>query len=201
MTFSGRDLLVDLGDVSLRSRTGVRSSLRIQYVDGRGEQRDLTVGELRNGPRQVLEVPLEGCATECVLEQLYVTGSNVSVSDVQGELTIRSVEVDHRLARWHLDPGSWRPARPFPVSLVDPPVVLGAGARRGLRLELYLGRLPAGQRGAGRAGQRLRPDHPGRHARRGAGAGHHGRRAPRPRRSAAPGSRWPTRPRRSPASR
>ena len=144
-TFAGKQLLVDLGDVSLHSRTGVRSSLRIQYVDGRGEQRDLTVGELRNGPRQVLEVPLEGCARECVLEQLYVTGSNVSVSDVQGELTIRSVEVDHRLARWHLDPDSWRPARPFPVSLVDPPVVLGVGAAGGgLRLELYLGRLPAG---------------------------------------------------------
>ena len=134
--------------MSLRSRTGVRSSLRIQYVDGRGEQRDLTVGELRNGPRQVLEVPLEGCATECVLEQLYVTGSNVSVSDVQGELTIRSVEVDHRLARWHLDPDSWRPARPFPVSLVDPPVVLGAAPRAaGCGSRLYLGRLPAGQRG------------------------------------------------------
>ena len=39
ITFTGTDLLVDVGDVSLRSRTGVRSSLRIQYVDGRGEQR------------------------------------------------------------------------------------------------------------------------------------------------------------------
>ena len=146
VTFSGTDLLVDLGDVSLRSRTGVRSSLRIQYVDGRGEQRDLTVGELRNGPSQVLETRIEGCETRCVLEQIYVTGSNVSVSDVQGELTIRSVEIDHRLARWHLDPGSWRPARPFPVSLVDPPVVLSTGAS-GLRLQVYLGRLPAGSGG------------------------------------------------------
>ncbi|WP_367303779.1 FtsX-like permease family protein [Nocardioides panacis] len=141
VTFSGTDLLVDLADVSLRSRTGVRSSLRVHYVDGRGEQRDLTVGELRNGPHQVLEARLEGCTRECVLEQVYVTGSNVSVSDVQGELTIRSVEVDHRLASWHLDPDSWRPARPFPVSLVDPPVVLSAGTS-GLRLQLYLGRLP-----------------------------------------------------------
>jgi hypothetical protein len=145
ITFTGRQLLVDLGDVSLRSRTHVRSSLRIQYVDGRGEQKDLTVGELHNGPRQVLEVPLEGCDRPCVLEQLYVTGSNVSVSDVQGKLTILSVEVDHRLADWHLDPGSWRPARPFPVSLVDPPVVIGAGAQRGLELTLYLGALPQEQ--------------------------------------------------------
>ena len=145
ITFAGKELLIDVGDVSLRSRTGVRSSLRVQYVDGRGEQTDLTVGELRNGPRQVLEVPLEGCQRECVLEQIYVTGSNVSVSDVQGELTILSVEVDHRLANWHLDPGSWRPARPFPVSLVDPPVVIGAGAQRGLQLKLYLGQLPPGQ--------------------------------------------------------
>ena len=129
ITFSGKQLLVDVGDVALRSRTHVRSSLRIQYVDDRGEQKDLTVGELRNGPRQVLEAPLEGCERTCVLEQIDVTGSSASVSDVQGKLTILSVEVDHRLAPWHLDADSWRPARPFPVSLVDPPVVIGSASR------------------------------------------------------------------------
>jgi hypothetical protein len=144
VTFSGKELLVDVGDVSLRSRTGVTSSLRVQYVDDRGEQKDLTVGELRNGPRQVLEVPLEGCEKTCVLEQVYVTGSNVSVSDVQGRLTILSVEVDHRLANWHLQADAWRPARPFPVSLVDPPVVISQ-AQRGLQLRLYLGQLPPGR--------------------------------------------------------
>ncbi|CAN5580087.1 hypothetical protein BH10ACT10_BH10ACT10_08560 [soil metagenome] len=144
ITFAGRDLLVDVGDVALRSRTGVRSTLRVQYVDDRGEQKDLTIGELRNGPRQVLEVPLEGCAQACVLEQLYVTGSSVSVSDVQGRLTIMSVEVDNTLANWQLEADAWRPARPFPVSLVDPPVVISQ-AQRGLELRLYLGQLPEGQ--------------------------------------------------------
>jgi len=144
ITFSGKQLLVDVGDVALHSRTHVRSDLRIQYVDDRGEQKDLTVGELRNGPRQVLEAPLEGCERTCVLEQIDVTGSSASVSDVQGRLTILSVEIDHRLAAWHLDADSWRPARPFPVSLVDPPVVIGT-APRGLELRLYLGQLPPGQ--------------------------------------------------------
>ena len=161
ITFTGRQLLVDLGDVSLRSAHARASSLRIQYVDGRGEQKDLTVGELHNGPRQVLEVPLEGCDKPCVLEQLYVTGSSVSVSDVQGKLTILSVEVDHRLARWHLDPDSWRPARPFPVSLVDPPVVIERRRARP-RAPALPRPAPPGQgrrtrRSAGSPGSRPRP--------------------------------------------
>ena len=116
-----------------------------------------------------------------MLEQLYVTGSNVSVSDVQGELTILSVEVDHRLADWHLDPGSWRPARPFPVSLVDPPVVLEPGASAASSCRLYLGRAPAGQQGPQNAQvsgfARITPVD---HARHRAGAGHHRAPAPRP---------------------
>jgi putative ABC transport system permease protein len=145
ISFTGGRLGVDVTDVSLRSRTGVRSSLRIQYVDDRGEQKDVTVGDLRNGPSQRLGTALEGCQRRCYLEQLYVTGGNVSVSDVQGRLTISSVTVDDSAVDWGLDdPSSWRPARPFPVSLVDPPLVIGEGAQGGLELRLYLGQLPAG---------------------------------------------------------
>ena len=72
--FTGRELTVGVADVTLRSRTGVRSTLRIQYVDDRGEQKDVTVGDLRNGPSQRLETALEGCGRTCYLKQLYVTG-------------------------------------------------------------------------------------------------------------------------------
>jgi hypothetical protein len=142
--FRGKRLTVTVADVALRSKTKVQSALQLQYVDDQGEQVDVHVGDLRNGPRQQLSVDLEGCTRTCRVEQLYVTGSAVSVSDVQGTLTLESVALDGRPADWGLDdPAAWRPARPFPVSLVDPPVVL-EGSGTGLRLRLYLGQLPPG---------------------------------------------------------
>jgi hypothetical protein len=145
IAFSGRRLTVSVADVALTSRTHVPSALQLQYVDDAGEQVDVLVGALHNGPSQRLSIPLEGCAHRCLLEQLYVTGSSVSASDAQGTLTLASVAIDGQPAHWRLDdPSAWRPARPFPVSLVDPPVVLGAGPHGGLRLRLYLGHLPPG---------------------------------------------------------
>jgi hypothetical protein len=59
---------------------------------------------------------------------------------------VDSAAVDGKVVDWRLDdPSAWRPARPFPVSLVDPPLQISAGTDGGLRLRLYLGRLPAGQ--------------------------------------------------------
>jgi hypothetical protein len=146
ISFTGRRLTVSVSNVALASATGVRSALQLQYVDDRGEQTDVLVGEIRNGrPAQRLTTRLEHCQKSCTLEQLYVTGSSVSVSDAQGVLTLAGVAVDGRDQDWHLDePGAWRPARPFPVSLVDPPVVLEPGDP-GLRLRLYLGDLPTGE--------------------------------------------------------
>ena len=142
--FTGKRLTVTVAEVDLRSKSRVRSALQLQYVDDQGEQVDLHVGDLRNGPRQQLTVDLAGCTRTCRVEQLYVTGSAVSVSDVQGSLTLESVALDGRTADWGLDdPAAWRPARPFPVSLVDPPVVLEKSGT-GLRLRLYLGQLPPG---------------------------------------------------------
>jgi putative ABC transport system permease protein len=140
--FTGTQVTVQLSDIALRSATGVRSTLQLQYVDDRGEQTDVSLGAVRNGPSDRLTAPVERCARQCAVEQLYVSGSSSSVSDVQGALTIDAVAVDGHRVDWGLaDPGGWRPARPFPVSLVDPPVVLST-AGSGLRLQLYLGRLP-----------------------------------------------------------
>jgi putative ABC transport system permease protein len=147
ISFTGRRLAVTLSDVRLTSQTKVPSELQVQYVDDRGEQVNARVGAIRNGTApQRLETELTGCARACLLEQLFVTGSSFSVSDAQGALTVDSAAVDGKVVDWRLDdPSAWRPARPFPVSLVDPPLQISAGTGGGLRLRLYLGRLPAGQ--------------------------------------------------------
>ena len=145
LELTGRRLTVSLENVALGSATHVRSALQLQYVDDRGEQTDVLVGLIRNGPAQRLTVPLPHCSRPCQVEEIYVTGSSSSVSDAQGTMRIAGVAVDGRAVDWHLDePSAWRPARPFPVSLIDPPVVLEPGAR-GLRLRLYLGSLPTGE--------------------------------------------------------
>ena len=142
--FTGHRLSLRLRDVHLHSATKIKSSLQVQYVDDTGEQRNELVGAVADHGEQTLTATIEGCERACLLEQLYVTGDAVSVSDVQGRLTIASVSMDGKPVDWRLDrPGAWRPARPFPVSLVDPPVV-ATGGPQGLRLELFLGRLPPG---------------------------------------------------------
>ena len=142
--FTGREITVALSDVRLRSGTDPRAALQLQYVDQRGEQADLLLGAVRGGARQVLTARLQGCERGCTLEQLYLTGSSAAVSDVQGTLTVAGVRVDGHEVDWRLSrAGAWRAARPFPVSLVDPPVVLDP-TPAGLRLRVYLGRLPAG---------------------------------------------------------
>jgi hypothetical protein len=142
--FTGRRLTLQLREVKLSSATKIKSSLQIQYVDDTGEQRDELVGAVADSGDQTLSTTLEDCRRACLLEQLYVTGDAVSVSDVQGHLTIASASMDGKSVDWRLDrAGAWRPARPFPVSLVDPPVVVKGGPG-GLRLQLFLGRLPPG---------------------------------------------------------
>jgi putative ABC transport system permease protein len=145
IAFTGRELAVTLDKVRLTSKTHARNALQVQYVDDTGEQRDQLVGMFRNGGRQVLRTPIEDCTRTCYLEQLYVTGDSVSVTDAQGRLTLVSASLDGRPVDWGFTrTGAWRAARPFPVSLVDPPVLVDSGPG-GLRMRLFLGELPPGQ--------------------------------------------------------
>jgi putative ABC transport system permease protein len=140
LRFTGERLTVEVGDVSLRSSTGVRSILQLQYVDDRGEQTDLPLGELTNRASQRLTVPLARCSRGCAVEQFFLTGSSASVSDVEGTLRLSSVAVDGRTVDWGLDdPSGWRPARPFPETLADAPVAVTASPA-GLRMDVTLGR-------------------------------------------------------------
>lgn len=144
LSFSGSVVSVRVSDVALRAPKGEVAELRLRYVDPAGEEQDTRLGRLRNGPGGTLTAPTPGCSRGCLLTELYVSGDSASVSDVDGRLTLAAVSVDGRPADWGLDDtGAWRPARPFPVSLVDPPVVLEQ-TPHGLRLRLYLGQLPPG---------------------------------------------------------
>ena len=145
MTFTGDDLAVTTRDVDLESSTGETPVLWLQYVNEDGEQRNTELGVLRNGagPR-TLAGPVRECDDGCVVEQLFISGESQSVLDVNGEVTLAGVAVDGEPVDWRLgEQGEWRAARPFPVSLVDPPVV-PAPEGDGLKLDLYLGQLPPG---------------------------------------------------------
>jgi putative ABC transport system permease protein len=144
VTFTGKRVSVAVRDVKLESTLDGNPALWLQYTDDAGEQSDELLGELVNGRSGQLSATVGGCASSCTVEQIYVTGSAASVTDVQGALTIADVSVDGAVADWKLtDDGAWRAARPFPVSLMDPPVVLAPSAA-GLTIEVYLGQLPAG---------------------------------------------------------
>ena len=145
LTFSGREVALTVSDVSLTSSTDARPRLWLQYVNDDGEQRNADLGELRN---RAGEATLVGttpqCARSCAVEKLFLTGESSSVLDADGHLTLGGVTVDGAPADWGLaTPGAWRPARPFPVSLVDAPVVLDAAGGE-LGVDVYLGQLPQG---------------------------------------------------------
>jgi hypothetical protein len=142
ISFSGREISLALQDVHLTSAGDDDRELWLEYVDDQGEQRAMQLGVLRNGPAQTLRADLFGCRKRCLVEQLYLAGSGQSVSDAQGSLTLTGVAVDGHAVDWRLtDRGAWRPARPFPVSMVDPPLTLTPG-QAGLTLRVYLRRLP-----------------------------------------------------------
>lgn len=143
--FAGSSLAIAVQDVRFRSQED-RPELVLQYVNDDGFQREAVLGRLRNGDSAVtLETGLPDCRTECVVEKLFVAGDSRSSLTVNGTLTLTSVAVDGATVDWRLtDPGAWRAARPFPVSLVDAPVVLHVDAS-GLRLEVFLGELPPGE--------------------------------------------------------
>lgn len=146
VTFQGSRVSVTVGDVDLKSTTESTPVLWLQYVDDDGEQRNAELGPLRNGDRSVtLTATTRGCASACAVDRLFLAGESLSVLDANGRLRIVGVAVDGRAMDWGLsDPDAWRPARPFPVSLVDPPVVLGAQPD-GLVVDVYLGQLPPGE--------------------------------------------------------
>ena len=146
LSFSGEQLSVSVRDVSLKSSTGAKPLLWVQYVNDDGEQRNIELGRLRNGADEVtLTAGTPACAEECFVEKLFLTGESFSVLDVDGSITLGQVLVDDQVVDWGLGGAdAWRAARPFPVSLVDAPVLLQP-VRGGLRLELFLGHLPPGE--------------------------------------------------------
>ena len=145
--FAGSRVSVAVRDVALRARANSvagPSYLWLQYVDDQGEQTDVQLGRLRNGVDATLSADVPRCRSRCLVEQIYLTGQASTVTDVNGRLTLAGVTVDGRAVDWRLgDEGAWRAARPFPVSLLDAPVV-PEPSQAGLRLRVYLGRLPPG---------------------------------------------------------
>jgi hypothetical protein len=143
--FTGDRIGVQVSDVDLDSTTGTNPYLWIQYVNDDGEQREFELGRLRNGAGPVtLSAGTPACDDHCVVEKLFLTGGSRSVLDADGTLRLGGVEVDGRPVDWGLtEPGGWRAARPFPVSLVDPPVQLDQ-VGGDLGLEVSLGHLPPG---------------------------------------------------------
>lgn len=145
LTFTGRRVTVAVSDVALESSTSTDARLWLQYVNDDGEQRNADLGDLRNGADEVtLAAATPGCADACQVEKLFVTGESLSVLDADGGFVLGAVTVDGEPADWGLStPEAWRPARPFPVSLVDAPVALNP-VPGGLDVDVYLGRLPEG---------------------------------------------------------
>ncbi len=144
LSFSGGRVSARVRGVRLHSSSGGHAELWLQYVDQAGDQQDVRLGRLRDGSG-TLTGATPGCDRTCLVEQLYVSGDSHSVSDVNGSLTLAGVAVDGRTVHWGLGrDGGWRAARPFPVSLVDPPVVLDPGPG-GLHLKVFLGQLPPGK--------------------------------------------------------
>jgi hypothetical protein len=144
LRFSGRRVALTVTDVRLRSSAEDDPVLWLQYTDDRGEQADVALGAVPNGPRVSLAAAVPGCVQGCTLEQLYLAGSASSVTDEQGALTLAGVRVDGAPVDWRLgETDAWRAARPFPVSMMDPPVVLEPRSG-GLRVKVFLGHLPPG---------------------------------------------------------
>jgi putative ABC transport system permease protein len=145
ITFRGSRLSVAVRDVGLRSQSGTPSFLWVQYANDDGEQRDLVLGRLRNGAGSVLTGTVHDCVQRCAVDEIYLAGDSRSVSDAQGAFTIADVAVDGKPAEWGLADGAWRPARPFPVSVVDPPVRLQSSTTTGLHVRVFLRQLPPGK--------------------------------------------------------
>ncbi|QNN52000.1 ABC transporter permease [Nocardioides mesophilus] len=148
ITFRGRSLGATVDDVHLRSGTRTKPVLQVQYLNDVGELRRVPLGGLRNGAAPAtLTTKVYDCGHRCVLQQVILTGTSSSVLDADGELTLTGISADGAPLELGLDDtAAWRPARPFPVSLVDPPVVLASGPA-GLHWEVHLGSLPRGPGG------------------------------------------------------
>ncbi len=143
--FTGRQLTFDLNDVKLHANSDKPVELHVKYLDDRGTSTDVVVGTIHEG---TLSTAIDGCAKPCILQQLYVSRTQSSVTNAQGSFTIAAVSADGDALDWRLSaPRGWRAARPFPVSPVDPPVRLRATGQ-GLRVQLFLDHLPPRPGGA-----------------------------------------------------
>lgn len=148
--FRGSAVSVRVDDVRLDSEER-QAVLWLVYRDAQGRRVSLPLGDLLGGRGRgpvTVQGELEGCADDdCVLEQLMLSGSSASETTAQGSFVVARVVVDGKVLDLGLDEkGAWRPARPFPLSPVDPPVSLHAGAG-GLRVDVFLRRPPAREGG------------------------------------------------------
>ncbi len=123
--FSGDSLTADLTDIDLRGGLNMPAELWVRYTSDRiGEQRLARLGQLPTKGDVTLTGSLAECDQGCSLEQVFVSGSSASVTDVKGTVTIARMAANGEPGEWRLDDASaWRPARPYgaeggaPVSL------------------------------------------------------------------------------------
>jgi hypothetical protein len=140
VTWTGNDLTFELTGIALKGKLNLPVSLWMRYVDtGTGQQEILPMGELPLKGDATIEGFASGCEQGCELQQLYLSGSSSSVTDVHGTFTIAAVATDGEdPGDWRLtDASAWRAARPFGTSDTAP-VSLSAGAG-GLTLDIAEG--------------------------------------------------------------
>lgn len=139
--FSGRNLSLTLRDVSLQAELHRPLELWVRYTRGdTGSQSTALLGEMPGPGDGRIRGFVSGCDEPCRLEQVFLSGGSASITDASGRFTIASAEIDGKTLDWRLTQSdAWRPARPFPLSLVDPPVALRADDD-GLTVDVSLGR-------------------------------------------------------------
>ncbi|MGH3509811.1 MAG: FtsX-like permease family protein [Nocardioidaceae bacterium] len=144
LAFTGRRITATVTAGALRSHTRSKTQMWLKYVNDDGETRDQAIGFVKAHATRVLHTELFDCTKRCLVSQLFFSDEGQSVSDVNGSFTIHSIAIDGRTVDWGLTRiGAWRPAQPFPVSLIDPPLTLTPSAH-GMLVRLFLGNLPPG---------------------------------------------------------
>ena len=144
LAFTGNELTVTVHAGAFRSAVRAKPQLWLKYVNDAGETRDEVFGTIQPERETVLHLRLFDCTRRCLVSQVFFAEQGQSVSDVDGNLTLSSITIDGKPADWGFDSeAAWRPAQPFPTSLIDPPLQLRSGPD-GIHVRLYLGHLPPG---------------------------------------------------------
>lgn len=126
ITFTGTELAVTFAEVAVKAKLNLPLEVWVRYQrTDIGEQQLARLGELpRAGAGEVVGF-VGGCEQACTLQQLFISGSSVSVTDVSGSLTITGILANgDQPGDWRLtEPDAWRGAYPLPIeggALVTP---------------------------------------------------------------------------------